>query len=177
MQAAIQSYWKFFLFEGIALFILGLFALASPQIMTLSIELLIGCLLVVGGVIQFIRAINAKANAGFLDYLSAIITFIAGVLVLAHPIIGSITLTLLLACFFLVQGVIHILYSIRYWSILKWKGLLLNGIISLILGLLIWEGWPNNSLWILGMYVGIYLLFLGVGLIVMGLQLRKVRRA
>jgi uncharacterized membrane protein HdeD (DUF308 family) len=116
-----------------------------------------------------------KTNPGFLYYLGAIITFIAGVLVLAHPLVGTITLTLLLSSYFIAQGLIYTFYTVRYWSFLRWKGLFLNGLLSFLLGILIMNGWPNNSLWVLGLYVGIYLLFLGLGLIVMGLQLRKVR--
>lgn len=172
----IQNYWKFFLFEGIALFLLGLLAIGSPQITTLSIELVIGTLLVIGGIVQFIRAWNTKGGAGFLAYLGALVTFIAGVLVLTHPMIGTITLTLILATYFIIEGFLYIFYAIRLWSLLKWRGLLLNGILSLALGILIWQGWPNNSLWVLGLYVGIYLLFLGIGLVIMALQLRRLNR-
>ena len=158
----IQNYWKFFLFEGLALFLLGILAICSPEITTFSLEFLIGALLVVSGIVQFIRAVKATRDSGFLAYLTAIVTFVAGILVFAHPLIGTMTLTLLMATYFMVQGFLYIFYSISMWSLLKWKGLLLNGILSLALGILIWQGWPNNSLWVLGLYLGIYLVFLGI---------------
>ena len=169
----IQNYWKFFLFEGIALFLLGILAIASPQVTTFSIEFLIGALLIIGGIVQFFRAAQTKARGNFFAYLAGIVTMIAGVLVFVYPLVSTLTLTLLLASYFLIEGLIYIFYSIRLWSIVKWKGLLLNGIVSLILGLLILQGWPDNSVWVLGLYVGIYLLFLGLGLIVLSFELRK----
>ncbi len=172
---SIQTFWKYFLFEGIVLFLLGVFALGSPQIMTLSIEILIGSLLMIGGIVQFARTYKTEDSLKFVGYIGAIITFIAGALIILHPIVATVTLTLLLAIYFFVEGALRIVYALRYWSILRWSGLLLNGILSVILGLLIWNGWPNNSLWVLGLYVGIYFLFLGLAMIFMGLKLHKIK--
>lgn len=171
---AVQNFWKYFLFEGIVLFLLGVFALGSPQIMTLSIEMLVGSLLIVGGVVQFVRAYKTDDSWKIISYLTALITMVAGLLVLIHPVIATVTLTLLLAIYFFVEGFLRIIYAMKYWSLVKWRGFLLNGILSVVLGMLIWSGWPDNSLWVLGMYVGIYFLFLGIGMIFLSLQLRKI---
>jgi uncharacterized membrane protein HdeD (DUF308 family) len=171
----VQNYWKFFLIEGIALFFLGLLAIGSPQMTTISLEYVIGILLFVGGIVQLYRAWNTRDGGKFFAYLSALVTVITGILVFTHPIIGTITLTLLIASYFLVEGLLYIFYAIKHWSLLKWKGLLLNGIVTLALGLLIMQGWPDNSLWVIGLYVGIYLVFLGLGLVVMAFQLRRLR--
>ena len=166
---------RFFYFSGFVLILFGIFALMSPYFMTLSIELLLGSVLVASGLVQTFRAFKGKDTTGYaMSFISAAVTLIVGLLLLFYPLEGLITLTALLAIYFLVDGIASVIFAIQNWAVTKWTGLLLSGICSLILAYLIWIGWPTTALWVIGVYVGIYLLILGFSFIVMGNQIKNL---
>lgn len=159
------SHWGWWLFVGIILMIIGLILITTPVITTLATVLVIGAFLIAAGIVHLITAfIDRKSHHLWLHLVIALFTLILGVLMILNPELTVVTLTFLLGLFFLASGVFRIIGSLlsRFRS---WGWVLLNGIISFILGLLILFQWPAASLWVIGLFVGIDFLFAGWSLV------------
>ncbi len=167
--------WKTILFIGIALIILGTLMIALPFLATLAVELVLGTLLLVGGIVQTFELLRKHRAPGFgWRLLIAILYAITGLLLLIYPWTGIITLTLILSGFFLAEGLVKIVWSfqLRKRPNSGWGWVLFSGIIALILGFLIWSEWPLSSFWVIGLLAGIDLLFSGWALVMIALAFR-----
>jgi uncharacterized membrane protein HdeD (DUF308 family) len=172
---AIQAHWGLFLAEGIVLVILGIAAIAVPLIATLAFTIIIGSIFLISGIVGFITTFWARGAPGFWwSLISAIIAIAAGVVLLLWPISGSISLTLVLIAFFVVEGIVSIMYAIEHRNQLtsQWPWMLVSGIIDLILAGIIFAGLPGTAFWALGLLVGINMVFGGAALIAMALAAR-----
>jgi uncharacterized membrane protein HdeD (DUF308 family) len=124
----------------------------------------------VGGVIQGVHALQNRRWAGSgWAILEALVMVVAGVLVAIFPVAGKLTLTLVLSVFFVFEGVLKIVRCAQHRTMRAWGWLLFDGIASLVLGVLIWAGWPSTAVWALGLLVGIDFLMGGVSLLLIGL--------
>lgn len=169
-----QVNWKIILLEGVVLTILGLVALLHPYIMAVSIEFLLGSLLMAAGVVQGYRALtNLKDQRSVPLLIGAGFALVAGILLLTYPMTGVITLTLLLTVFFFVDGVSKIINSWQYRPLKGWRWLFFSGLISVVLAVLITMGLPTSAVWVIGIYLGIYLLFVGASLITLSCYIKK----
>jgi len=169
-----------FLVEGIVLAILGVLAIMLPNIATLAVELLVGWLLLISGVVGLITSFWMRQAPGFWwSLISAIIGIIAGVLLLIWPLTGVISLTIVLIAFFLIEGITTIMYAIEHRRELtgRWGWMLASGIITLILALLIWARLPSTAAWAIGLLVGIDLVFGGMALVGIALAAKKASGA
>lgn len=165
----VKEHRKFFIFEGFFFIILGILAIILPGVMTLGVELFVGWLFLIGGVIQGIRAFSSYRVPGFfVSLFSAILSVIVGVLLLVYPLSGIITLTLMLTAFFFVDGIFKIIFSFRMRPHQSWGTLLISGILSLALAFIIWSGWPGTAVWAIGLLVGINMLFTGCTMVYLG---------
>lgn len=163
-----------YIFESIMFILLGLLAIALPGLMTLGLELFIGWLLIIAGVIQGYRTLVSEKSAGFwYSLFSAILSIVTGVLLLVYPMVGMLSLTMLLIVFFLLEGVAKIIYSFYLKPITGWGWVLFSGIIALALGAIIISGWPVTALWAIGLIVGINMLFYGVSLLALAIGMDK----
>ncbi len=173
--SAIQEHWGLFLAEGIILVILGLAAIAVPLIATLAFTIIIGWIFLVAGVVGLITTFWARGAPGFWwSLISAIIAIAAGVVLLLWPISGSISLTLVLIAFFIIEGIASIMYALEHRKQLsgRWGWMLTSGIIDLILAAMIFSGLPGTAAWALGLLVGINMIFGGSALVAMALHAR-----
>src|SRR6202008_681433 len=110
---SVRDHWVLFLVEGIVLLILGFLAIVIPPLATLAVTILIGWLFLISGVVGLVTTFWAKGAPGFWwSLVSAIIAIIAGVILLASPVGGSVSLTLVLIVFFIIEGVASIMYGI-----------------------------------------------------------------
>lgn len=162
MIEEIQKNRGFYIFESIAFIVFGILAIIIPGIFTYSIELLIGTILILTGLIQGVRALKSIHIAGTIPTLiMSIFTIILGVFLLVYPITGVIALTFLIALFFLLEGIIqlYIGYQIRHYE--GWGWMVFSGLTSLFLSLLIWSEMPGSARWVIGLLVGINLLIAG----------------
>ena len=132
-----------------------------------------GWLLVFSGFIQFGHALYARKWSGFLlQLLLGIFALVAGALILYRPTAGALSLTLLLSFLFIAQGVIRIVLALtRRFE--HWIWVLISGILTLILGILILMQWPYSALYIIGLFVGIDLIFNGWALIMMSFVAKR----
>jgi len=178
-QAAItnslRTHWKFFLIEGIVLLILGLIAVCVPPLATVTVEILIGWLILLSGVLGLVMTFQTRGSPGFgWSLLSAVVGIAAGIVLLLWPLSGILTLTIMLTAFLTVEGIASIMYALahRRENSSRWQMMLISGIVDLILAGLILAGLPATAAWAIGLIVGINLFFGGVALIAMALQAR-----
>jgi len=172
---ALHEHWVLFLVEGIILIILGLAAIVLPPLATLAFTIIIGWIFLVSGIVGLITTFWARQAPGFWwSLISAIIGIAAGVVLLRWPITGTLSLTLVLIAFFVVEGIASIMYAIEHRNQLsgRWGWMLVSGIIDLILAAIIFAGLPGTAIWALGLLVGINMLFGGAALIAMALAAR-----
>src|SRR5271154_186615 len=172
---AIHAHWGLFLFEGIVLVILGAAAIIVPQIATLAFTLLIGWLFLVSGGVGLVTTFWMRNVPGFWWALvSAAISIAAGIVLIRWPINGTVSLTLVLIAFFVIEGIATIMYAIDHKAQLsgRWGWMLFSGIVDLILAGIIFAGLPGSATWALGLLVGINMLFGGTAMIGMALAAR-----
>jgi uncharacterized membrane protein HdeD (DUF308 family) len=175
LAGAIHEHWGLFLAEGIILVILGIAAIALPPIATLAFTIIIGWVFLISGVVGLFTTFWARHVPGFWwSLISAIIGIAAGVVLLLWPITGTLSLTLVLIAFFVIEGIVSIMYAIEHRNQLtgRWGWMLVSGIIDLILAGIIFAGLPETAVWALGLLVGINMLFGGAALIAMALAAR-----
>jgi len=162
-----------FLVLGVILVILGFIAVGRSVSVTLASMYFFGWLLVIGGVVEAVQAFWQRQWGGlFFNLLSGVLYVVVGFMVLGNPEAGAVALTLLIALFFLIAGAFRIIVALTM-RFPEWHWLLLNGAITLLLGLLIWKQWPSSALWVIGLFIGIDLIFTGTAWVMLSLAARR----
>jgi uncharacterized membrane protein HdeD (DUF308 family) len=171
---AMRGNWLWFVILGITLIVLGCVALGSVVIASLAVEMAFGILLLIAGVGEAIGSFWVRRWSGFfLHLLSGILSIVVGALFLSRPVGGLVALTLLVASFFLVSGAFKIVAAVSY-RFAHWGWPLVSGIIDFVLGVLILADWPKSAFWVLGLFLGISLIFRGVNWIGLGLAIKSM---
>jgi uncharacterized membrane protein HdeD (DUF308 family) len=173
----VRHRWLWFFVLGVALVLVGSFAIAAGFLTTLTTVLVFGILLLVGGAVEAASAVLAGSRKGVFTHLAVgVIHLVVGALMVEHPLRAAEALTLLLAAAFLVGGLIRVGYALtqsfagRGWA-------LATGVIAACLGLSIWQQWPESGLWAIGLFIGIDILLIGWTWVAMGLALRALPSA
>jgi uncharacterized membrane protein HdeD (DUF308 family) len=180
VSAAIHRHWGLFLLEGILLIVLGSLAVLVPAVASVAATIVFGWILLLSGVIGLITTLRARQAPGFgWSLLSAIIGIAAGLVLLAMPVQGTLSLTAVLIAFLLVEGVVSILYAFEHRKGLsgRWSWMLASGIIDVVLALILMAGLPGTSVWALGLLIGINMIFGGWALVWMALHARSAATA
>jgi len=147
---------------GIVTVILGVLAMMAPMMTGVAVALMVGILLIGGGIMRTIFAFKCKSwGAGILVFLLGILTLLVGLYMVARPGVALATLTLFLAAYFVVDGIFEIVQAFDLKPIQGWGWMLFGGIISILLGVMIWRQWPVSGAWAIGILVGIKLIFAG----------------
>lgn len=176
MVSAIHEHWVLFLIEGIVLVLLGAAAIVLPVIATLAFTFLIGWLFLFSGAIGLITTFWMRNAPGFWwSLISGVIGIAAGIVLIRWPISGTVSLTLVLIAFFVIEGIVTLMYALEHRAQLsgRWGWMLASGIVDLILAGIIFAGLPETATWALGLLVGINLLFGGTAMIGMALAARS----
>jgi uncharacterized membrane protein HdeD (DUF308 family) len=174
--AALREHWVLFLVEGVVLLVLGATAVVLPPIATLAVTILLGWLFLVSGILGLITTFWMRHAPGFWwSLLSAVLGIVVGAVLLASPLTGTFSLTLVLVAFFLVEGAVSIMFALDHKRELsgQWGWMLVSGIIDLGLAIMIFAGLPSTAAWAVGLLVGINMIFGGTALIAMALHARK----
>ena len=159
---------------GIALIALGVLAVLTPAVAGSAVVIVIGFILLIAGIVPIARGLKAEAGMEMaMGLILGIITALAGIAIIGHPLFGLAFLTLLLVGYFVAEGVWKIVVSFRYKPNARWKGLLASGVLSLLFGLLIWSQWPVSGMWAVGLLVGVNLLGTGLALVMLASTLNK----
>jgi uncharacterized membrane protein HdeD (DUF308 family) len=158
---------------GLVSVVVGILAIGFPHVATSKSVVVFGVLLLIAGFAEVIHAVMVRNGRGFaLHLLSAALYLIVGLFMLEDPVRAARVLTLLLAASFLVVGLLRIISSALV-QVPGWPWILLNGLVDLILGIMILSGWPESSFWVIGLFVGIDLLFHGWSWMILGVTVRK----
>jgi len=182
MQEALEKVSKqvsgFSIALSILLIICGLLAIMLPVAMSFGVIILVAWLLIIGGVVQFVHAFSCKGIGHIVwKLLVAVCYVITGIYLRIHPLIGVATLTLVLAVFLAAEGLVDIFgyISTRKSGVSGW--LLFDGIITLLLGVMIWRQWPSGSLWVIGTLAGINMMMTGFTRLMLTMAVRRTVKA
>lgn len=176
MRAAVREHWKAFLIEGIVLAILGLAAIIVPSLASLAVTIYLGWMFLIMGIVGLVMTFWARGMPGFWwSLISAVLAIAAGAILLARPMQGVLTLTIVVGVYFLAEGVATIMYALEHRRELsgRWSWLVVSGVVDIIISGLIITGLPSSAEWAIGLLVGINLLFGGVSMIGMALAARR----
>lgn len=172
----VAKYWGWFVAIGVLLIIIGILAINAAPIATLTVVTVLGILLLAAGLAQALFSIRISQWSGFFALLlSGLLSMVVGYLMITSPGLSALSLTLLLAAYFMVSGLFRILTAIVH-RFHHWGWVLGNGIITLALGVLVWAQWPISGFWVLGLFVGIDLIFAGASSIATGIGLQRLSK-
>ena len=160
---------------GVALAIMGLLAIMAPLFTGAAVTILVGILMLAAGITRGVFAFRAQTfGKGALMFFLGGIVALGGLLLLARPLIGLASLTMVLAAFFFADGIIEAIYAFQLRPVKGWGWMLLSGVTSGLFGLFIVYQWPVSGAWAIGILVGVRLLFTGWSVIALGSLSRSV---
>lgn len=168
----LRNHWKWFLALGIGMVVLGTIALGCSVLTTVAAVVVFGFLMLAGGIAEIISAFWAGKWSGTLIHLLiGILYTVVGVMIIDTPVQSAEQLTLLLAFFLMFSGVLRIVFALSE-QFTGWGWVLLNGAVTLLLGMLIYKQWPYSGLWVIGLFVGIEMIFNGWAWVMLSLAIR-----
>ena len=163
---------------GILMFICGILAISLPLASSIGIVILLAWLILFAGISHLVFAFHSHSVGGFLwQILLALIYGAAAIYMLMNPLLGVLSLTLLLAVFLLVEGILELALYFRVRQVRHAGWVLFDGIVTLILGILIWTHWPSSAVWVIGTLVGISLIFSGISRFMLSMAVRHISSA
>lgn len=173
-KQAVADNWGWFLALGILLVVAGVAAIAFPLVSTIAAKIALGWIFLAAGLVIIIHAFSIQRWGGFLmELLLGVLYLIAGGWLAFFPFTGIITLTIVLAALFLVEGVLEVIMAVRARAHEGWVWLLLSGLIAVAVGVLIAAELPSSAAWAIGLLVGVNLLSTGISFIVLALAGRR----
>jgi uncharacterized membrane protein HdeD (DUF308 family) len=176
IATSLHDHWALFLIEGIILLVLGAAAIIIPPLATLAVAIVLGWLFLISGIVGLIMTFRLRRAPGFAwSLLSAVLALAVGIVLVGWPLSGALSLTLLIIAFFVIEGVVSIMFALEHKRALsgRWGWMLVSGIVDLILAAVLFAGYPGTALWLIGLLVGINLIFGGASLIAMALHARS----
>jgi uncharacterized membrane protein HdeD (DUF308 family) len=170
----VQRNWGWFLALGIVQIVLGTIALGEAFLMTIFSVIMLGWLLIIGGISSIVHAFVERQWSGFfIDLLTGLFYAVAGFIMITNPGESAVTLTLVISMFLIVGGIFRIVEALV--GALPHRGwVLLNGVVTLVLGIMIWRRWPLSGLWVIGLFVGIEMLLYGWSLVMLAIAAKKM---
>ncbi len=164
-----QRNWRYLMGVGVLITVLGVFAVAAPFVTGVTVSILLGALLVFGALGHVVNAFTAGGLAGTVWQVAlAILYAVAGISLLANPVIGLTTVTLLLIAYFAAEGLIEIAVGVQRRAEPHWVWYVASGAVSLVLAGLLWAGFPSTAAWAVGLLTGLHLLSTGLLLVYVG---------
>jgi uncharacterized membrane protein HdeD (DUF308 family) len=176
LRSALSARWRLVMFEGVALIVLGVLAIAAPFFATIAVDIFIGWLFLIAGIVGLVAMFYADDIAAFLwTLVTAALSLCLGLLLLYKPGAGAATLTLALTAFFAAEGVFQIVTSLAYRKALPdaWGWLLASGVCDLVLVAIIVASWPLSAGWTPGLLAGVNLLTSGCAIVMVAFAARE----
>ena len=155
---------------GIVILLMGVFAIGSPFIAGVSLAVAVGFMLIIGGVSQLIFAL--KARTGLFSIILGVLTVIAGGYMVTNPGVALATMTMVLAIYLVISGIFEVMMAFQIKPVKGWGWALFSGVISALLGAMIWSQFPVSGVWTVGTLIGIKLFFSGWTLLMFGFTAR-----
>ena len=176
--APLRAKWGWIVALGIVYVVAGFIALGSVAMATVVSVLVVGVMMIIAGVAELINAFQIKSWGKFLVWaLLGVLYVVAGFLTFENPLLAAALLTLMLGASLLASGIVRIFLAFSMKREMPWIWVALSGVITLVLGIVILAHWPVNSVYILGMFLGIDLIFAGAGWIGLGFGLHRAPAA
>src|ERR1700759_2041767 len=153
MRAAVREHWKAFLIEGILLVILGLAAMIVPPLASLAVTIFLGWMFLISGVAGLVLTFWARQMPGFWwSLISAVLAVGAGIILLARPVQGTLTLTIVVGAYFLAEGVTTIMYALEHRRELsgRWSWMVVAGLMDILIAAIVIAGLPGSATWAIG---------------------------
>jgi uncharacterized membrane protein HdeD (DUF308 family) len=175
-EQKVADNWGWFVGLGLLLIVLGLLALGDTVLITIAVMMFCGIVCLFGAGAHLVHAFYNRNWAGFFLEL-ALSAFLAllGVLLFMEPVVSAIIYTLLLGIAFLLRGGVLVVLSFMHQRLLGWLAMLLSGLVTMLLGALIIAKWPGSGIFILGLFIGIDLIFNGASWVALGLAASQYR--
>jgi uncharacterized membrane protein HdeD (DUF308 family) len=171
----VRSKWGWFVALGVALVLLGVLALGDVVAVTLASAVFVGAMFLVGGIFHLIHAFMVKTWSGFLmNVLAGVLYVIGGALIMDEPIAGALLITIFLIAALVVGGALRITVALRHREMGGWWLMVLSGLVSVVIGILLYGSLPWSGLWVLGTLIGVELLVQGVTWLMFGIALRRL---
>lgn len=169
-----KAKWGWFVALGIVLIVAGFIAMGNLVLGTVFSVFYVGFTMAVAGVAQIFHAFQVKGWGAFLFWvLSGLVYMAAGVIAINNPVMAAGVLTLVLGVSLVIAGAFRLIAAIQARPHEGWGWLAFSSVITLVLGIEIMLQWPVNSVWVLGLFLGIDLLFTGMAVLMLGLRLKK----
>jgi len=162
---------------GIALVILGFLSILAPMVAGGMVSVLVGVFMIAAGIARLMWAFQAGSfGKGALTFLLGGLLIVTGLALIFRPMIGMASMALMLAIFFLADGIFELIAAFKVKPEKGWGWMLFGGIVSIVLAGLIFYEWPFSGVWAVGILVGVKLLFAGFAMIALGSMGRGVAR-
>lgn len=172
----IKPYWSGLVATAVLLMIAGAFAISYASTTNLITIMILGILLIVSGSFHLISAIFTRGTKSFfITIFTALINLVFGLWIIYDPVTAAVALTLIMAAFLVLSGIIRIITAIVYRKEINWLVVFFSGLISLMLGVVIYAQWPVSGLWVIGLFVGVEIFFAGWALFALGLAARSTK--
>ncbi|WFR97393.1 HdeD family acid-resistance protein [Rhizobium tumorigenes] len=173
-HASAHAKWGWFVALGVLLLLLSGIAFGNLFVATVVSVYYVGMLMLLGGIVYLIHAFQVRGWEHSMPWiLSGLLYTLAGIFAFMNPLPASAVFTLMLAIALVIAGVLRIWVGRRMKPAKGWGFILLSGIVTMVAGFVVALGWPVNSLWILGLFLAVDLMFQGWTLIAFGLGLRR----
>ena len=177
IRETLQAHWRLFLLQGVIMILLGGLAVAAPALATIAVDIYVGWLFLISGIIGFVAMFSARDISGFLwTFATALLSVVVGALLIWTPVEGALSLTIVLTAFFIMEGVLQAAASLVYRRTVpeSWGWMFASGLADLALAAIIIAGWPGSAAWTLGLIVGVNLVTSGWAIVMMALAARSV---
>jgi uncharacterized membrane protein HdeD (DUF308 family) len=163
---------------GVLLIVFGMFAVGSPFIAAVAVSIAVAWLIILAGVVHLMIAFHAhRARRLVWKLLVGLAYVFFGVYLIMHPVLGVASLTLVLASLFLIEGILDVILFFQMRPMQGAFWVLVDGIITLLLGLMIYLQWPSSAVWAIGVLVGVSMIISGLTRVMLSLAVRKVAAA
>jgi uncharacterized membrane protein HdeD (DUF308 family) len=179
ISETVRTYWVLFLIQGVIMMVLGVLAIIWPQISTVAVDIYVGWMFLLSGLVGLVTMFLAPSVGAFLwSLLTAALSLFVGVLLPWHPVEGAVSLTLVLIAFFIVEGIVQIAAAIKHRDAFpdSWGWMVMSGIVDLVLAAVLISGWPGTASWALGLIVGVNLITSGLAITMVAIASRRVVR-
>jgi uncharacterized membrane protein HdeD (DUF308 family) len=163
---------------SVLLILAGLFAILIPPLSGLAVTLIFAWTMILSGITHFVFAFKTHTTGGVLwELLVGAIYLFTGVYLIMHPLSGLIALTLILAVYLFLEGIVETILSFQLRPRHGANWLLVDGVVTLILAIMIWRSWPASTVWVIGTLVGISMIFSGFSRLMLSLSAKRALAA
>jgi uncharacterized membrane protein HdeD (DUF308 family) len=170
VSQAVQEKRGWFIALGIVMIVVGSAAIIFPYVATVSTKIFLGWFLIIGGIVQAIHAFWVKDWGGFFwQLIVGLLEVFAGLFLLVYPVAGIIALTIYVAAVFIVEGIIKAFLAFQLKPEAGWIWVLIGGIVSILLGAMLWAKLPSSAIWAIGLLVGVNIAMAGWTLLMLAM--------